>query len=68
MRYEFPSEFPDAGTSSGYLQAELDRLNPPERDRGDALGALTWLGDLFWLGVLVAASIAVGVCVTVLLT
>lgn len=59
------------GQRTGYpVQAEYERLRraTQERDRSDALGALTWLSDLFWLGVLVAASIAVGACVAVLLT
>lgn len=63
------------GQRAGYPHSEAveaafarQRRETRERDRGDALGALTWLSDLFWLGVLVAASIAVGACVVALAT
>lgn len=69
-RYDVPAEFPDAGQSSAFARSEYERRRRAmqERDRGDALGALTFLGDLFWLGVLVAASIAVGACIVALAT
>lgn len=69
VTFEPTSEVSDAGPSSAFAQAEYRRLRheTQERDRGDALGALTWLFDRAELGVLVAGMFLWGVIVGVFL-
>lgn len=73
MRYANPAwEVDDTLPSSAAFHEEVRRISAsahqPERDRGDALGALTMLADRGLLVIACLCSAVIGACITVLLT